>query len=119
DESGTRLGRLVHRVDAFVPDGHAELVDAVLGAPQPGRARQQGGVRSGVADRQVLRAQRAAGGGAPTEGDGELHLTDGAVRVFGEDHPTGAGATERVAHGSTIRRVTRVSIREATLGPEA
>ena len=63
DQGRLRRAGIVCRADTLVSDGDAVLVDTVLGAPEPGGARQEGGVRSGVADREVLRAQRAAGRG--------------------------------------------------------
>ena len=89
---------VVGRRDALVADGHGVLVHAVLGSPQPGRAREQGGVRAGVADAQVLGAQRAPGSGPATEGPCHLHLVGGAVGVLGEHHPPRAGGAQRVAH---------------------
>ena len=75
---------------------------------QVGHDRKRG-VRCRVADRQILRAQRAAGPGAAAERNRELDLTGGPVRVLGEDHARpGTGATQGVAHGSSIWSLSRV-----------
>src|SRR5271154_1173804 len=65
---------VVGGADTLVPDGDAVLVDAVLGTPEPGGAGEERGVRAGVTDGEVLRAQRAPGGGAAAEGPGDLDL---------------------------------------------
>ena len=100
DEAGAAPARASCTVaDTFVPDGHAELVDAVLGPPEPGGAGQEGGVGAGVTDREVLGAQGAAGRGTAAERHGELHLADGPVRILGEDHAARARPAQGVAHG--------------------
>ena len=108
-DQGRRGGRrVVGRGHAFVADGDAVLVHAVLGAPEPGRTRQERGVRAGVADAQVLRAQRAPGGCPPAERPGDLGLAGRAVRVLGEHHAGGPPARTGCRTWSQCRDVDRV-----------
>ena len=105
-------------LDTLVPDGDAVLVDAVLGAPEPGRAGEERRVRAGVADGEVLRAQRATGRGAAAEGPGDLDLAGRAVRVLGEHHAAPARGAQRVAHGRSVGSVDRVGVRGTTRRPD-
>ena len=102
DERRGGRPHVVGRRHALVADGHGVLVHAVLGPPQPGRARQQGGVRAGVADAEVLGAERAPRRGAAAEEPRDLHLVGGSVGVLGEHHAPGAGRAQRVAHGRSV-----------------
>ncbi len=102
DEGRRGRSHVVGRLDALVTDGHGVLVHAVFCSPQPSRARQKGGVRAGVTDAEVLRAQRAPGRGATAGGPEDLHLPGGSVGVLGEHHAPGAGGAQRVAHGRSV-----------------
>ncbi len=106
--------RVVGRGDTLIADGHAVLVHAVLGPPQPRRTREQRGVRTGVPDGEVLRAQGAARRGPPAEGPGDLHLTGRSVGVLGEHHARRTGGAQGVAHGRSVRRLAIVSVRAPT-----
>jgi hypothetical protein len=110
DQRGPGPRRVVQGGDPFVSDGHAEFIDAVLGPPQPGGARKERGMRAGVADGEVLRAQGATGRRAPPEGHRQLDLTDGPIRILGEEHPGCARGTQGVTHVSSIWRLSRVSL---------
>ena len=117
DQRGLGRRCVMRRADTLVPDGDAVLVDAVLGPPQPGGTGEERCVRAGVADGEVLRAQRASRRGAAAEGPGDLDLAGWAIGILGEHHAAPARGTEGVAHGRSVERVDRVAVRGTTRRP--
>ena len=102
--------------DPFVADGDPVLVEPVLEAPQPGRARTDDRGRAGIGDGDVLRLHRGPTGPAP-ERFHHLHLTDRPVGVLGEQHPPRRRYPQRVAHvpDGTGRRPGRPGPKALTL----
>ena len=94
---GAAARGVVGRRHPLVADGHGVLVHAVLGPPQPGRARQQGGVRAGVTDAEVLGTQRAPRRGAPAEGHATCTSPGGRSEFLANTMPRGPGA-HNVSH---------------------